>query len=275
MKRGEVFTLTASMLRSYKSCPRKYELEYVEQLKRIDTPGYFEAGTNYHKCVEDMLLGGRGETDNEVVGKMAEAFMKYIPWQNWDINAGGKVEHQFDIKISRWSKIAGKIDAITAGGVPIEHKTSGGKLNERYVRNLMFDDQVSFYLLALSLQRNSPVTKCIYTVCAKPTIKQTQKEDWASYLARVEEWYSVETETKIGTVDVVRSEQELVEFEAHIREMIKEMRKRKFWYRNPSNCSMIECQYAAICQNYDPQVTSGFVKKERQSEELCLNSPQF
>jgi hypothetical protein len=29
------------------------------------------------------------------------------------------------------------------------------------------------------------------------------------------------------------------------------------------------CPYLPICQDYDPEITAGFIKKERMSEELC------
>lgn len=270
-----VITLTASMLRSYKSCPRKFELEYIEQLRPTETPIYFETGTNYHKAIECILTGTNYEAEDDVVAVMAGVFKEHLPWESWNILNGGKTEFEFDIKLSRFAKIAGKIDALTPSGIPIEHKTSSSKLDEKYIRNLEFDDQVSIYLYALSLMRSEPVTECIYTVCQKPTIKHTAKETREEYLERCREWYEMDTESKIGAITVVRTEDELRETENEIKEIVKEIRNRKHWYRNPSNCNLVPCPYSSICKNYDAEVTSGFVKKERGSEELCLESPAF
>ncbi len=51
------FNLTASMLRTYKSCPRLYELQYIEMLKPVVAADYLTTGTNYHAAVENILKG--------------------------------------------------------------------------------------------------------------------------------------------------------------------------------------------------------------------------
>ncbi|GHV55018.1 hypothetical protein FACS1894216_16260 [Synergistales bacterium] len=159
--------------------------------------------------------------------------------------------------------------AICGDGTPVEHKTAGQAIDEKYINSLAWDDQVNFYLLALTLLTGKPVTRVIYTVCQKPTIKQTQKETREEYIERVRGWY---TEDKIKAISVVRSVDELKETEAEVREMTSVIRRQKHFYRNPMNCKLTGCTYSSICLNYDPEITTGFVRKERMSEELSCAS---
>ena len=47
--------LTASMISSYKKCPRRYELEYIHELKPVIVSEALSVGTNYHANVEKIL----------------------------------------------------------------------------------------------------------------------------------------------------------------------------------------------------------------------------
>ena len=253
--------LSATMLRAYKSCPRLYELQYVEGLKPAKPAEYLKTGQDYHSCVEEILKGEKYEADG-IAGSMAASFEKFLPWREWGVK---EIEREFDCKLTPFCHMVGKIDAVCKDGTPIEHKTSSSAIDEKYINSLAWDDQVSFYLLALTLLTGKPVTRAIYTVCQKPTIRQKQNETPEGYLERVKEWYY---ETKIAAVSVVRSVDELKETEGEIRDMASEIRRRRHFYRNPSNCKIMGCQFAPICLNYDPEITSGFVKKERMREEL-------
>jgi hypothetical protein len=170
--------LTASMLRAYKACPRLYELQYIEGLKPEKTPTYFEMGSNYHACVEKILKKESYEADG-VVGSMANAFSLYLPWRDWNVK---EIEHEFDYMLTPFCHMVGKIDAICEDGTPVEHKTTSSGIDEKFINSLAWDDQVNFYLLALTLITGKPVTRVIYTVCQKPTIRQTQKETYEEYL---------------------------------------------------------------------------------------------
>lgn len=254
--------LTASMIRCYKSCPRRYELEYIEMLKPEEKIEALEIGSNYHTRIEALLKGKEWNRDG-VIGKMVEAFDRFVPWRSWEI-AG--VEEEFRVRIGRGVYLIGKMDGIMADGTPIEHKTSGVAVDEKYIDRLAWDDQVSVYLLALSLMRGTPVTRVVYTVCQKPTIRLKQNETEEQYLERVGQWYD---ETKVRVLTVVRRPEELEEKRKEIVNLAREIRGRKHFWRNPSACSIVNCPYAPICLNYDPSLIVGFVKKERRNEELC------
>jgi hypothetical protein len=261
------FNVTASMIRSYKTCPRKYEIEYVELLKPAHLPDYFTIGTDYHACIERLLRGEPYEAKDRVVGIMADSFDRHIPWREWNI---AEAEKEFSVHIGYNLWLRGKIDAILDDGTPLEHKTAGQTIGEKYINHLAWDDQASAYMLALTLLGDKPVTRLLYTVCQKPTIKQTQKETEEEYFTRLVSWYD---ETKTRCLTVTRSLGELRETHTNIKRIAYEMRRRKSgeFYRNPSACALQGCIYSPICLNYDPDITMGFTKKERTS--VSIHAP--
>lgn len=260
--------LTASMLRCFKSCPRKYFFEYVELLKPEVRQEALETGSSYHECLERLLTGG-GVDVVDLPSAMAEAFDRFLPWKNWDVK---DVEKEYRVRIAPGIFLKGKIDALCADGTPIEHKSSSTRPDEKYRSRLFLDDQVSCYLLALSLMRKEPVTRIVYTVCAKPQLRPSSKiadaeENARELLERQRAWFD---EEKVQAFTVVRAAQELTDFQKELiyfgRSLQQE--KRRVWYRNPGGCAIMPCAYQSICQDYDPECLMGFVKKERRNEEL-------
>ena len=257
------FWLTASMLRAYKSCPKKYWFEYVQMLKPSEKPEALAMGSSYHDCLEHIIRGEEFTPDTPVIGIMAEAWKKYIPFHEWDIESP-EVMFEQKLKNSRLA-LKGKMDAVCRDGSIVEHKTTRNTLDDKYLANLAMDDQVSFYLLAQSMKLGRPITTVHYTAIQKPTIRQKASETEEDFLERLAGWY---TEDKVKSFTVTRNERDLQEFYDEISELYKEIKHRKLFYRNPSHCNILGCQFASICQNYDPELMTGFVKKTSQNEEL-------
>lgn len=252
--------ITASMIKAFKNCPKKYFFEYVERLKPTETPEVLETGRNYHEYLEWLLTDKPFEV-TDLPSAMADAFDRFIPWRTWDVS---KVEEEFRVKIGPGVWLKGKIDALTADGTPIEHKSSSVKGDEKYRTRLFLDDQVSCYLLALTLMRGAPVNQIIYTVCQKPQlkIKNTPEE----LLERQRAWFDAE---KVTSFAVVRQTQEISEFQDEVLYLARSIAARKVFYRNPGACAIMPCAYQSICQDYDPECLVGFERKERMNEELC------
>ncbi|MEA5034209.1 hypothetical protein SDC9_142880 [bioreactor metagenome] len=255
--------LTASKLRCFKTCPRKYYFEYIELLKPLERQEALVTGSNYHECLEHLLSTGSCPPVTDLPSAMCEAFNKYISWRNWEVK---DVEQEYKVRLAPGVSLKGKIDALCADGTPIEHKSSSTKPDEKYRTRLFLDDQVTCYLLALSIMRGEPVTKIIYTVCAKPKLKGEGEE----LLARQRAWFD---EDKVQSFMVVRAAQELEDFQNELIYMGRKLQQssRTRWYRNPQACSIMPCAYQSICQDYDPYCLVGFTKKERESEELENN----
>lgn len=248
--------ITSSMISAYKRCPRRYELEYIHDLKPVTISEALAVGTNYHANVEKILR--KEEYDHAgLAGKMAEAFEKYIGWQEWTATP----EEEFRVRISRGIYLKGRLDAVTADGIPVEHKTTGQYSLEKYIDHLAYDDQIAIYMLA------AKSVHAVYTIIQKPTIRQGKSESEAEYLERVSAWYTPE---HVMSVNVYRTSGELEAKREEIIYLVKEIRRAKMFWRNPTTCALTPCPYASICLNYEPEMqTVGFTKKERRNEELC------
>ncbi len=247
--------LTASMIGSYKRCPRLYELEYIHELKPVASSEALTVGSKYHENVEHILK--RESYDHEgLAGKMAEAFEEYIDWEDWE----ALPEQEFRVRLSHGIYLKGRLDALTKDGIPVEHKTTGTNSLEKYVDHLAYDDQIAIYMLVTQSSR------AVYTIMQKPTIRQRQNETEAEYLDRVGEWYSPD---HVESVNVVRTAQELDEKREEIIYLAKQIRRTKLFWRNPNTCALMNCPFASICLNYEPSMqVVGFEKKERRNEEL-------
>jgi hypothetical protein len=248
--------LTASMISSYKKCPRRYELEYIHELKSTESSEALTIGTNYHANVEKILK--HEDYDHEgLSGKMAEAFEKYIEWQDWEAQA----EEEFRVRLTRGVYLKGKLDARTKDGIPVEHKTTGQYSLEKYIDHLAYDDQIAIYMLVTGSKR------AIYTIMQKPTIRQGRTETEDEYLNRVSSWYSPE---HVKSVNVVRSAGELEAKREELIYLARQIRQTKLFWRNPNSCAITTCPYASICLSYEPDMqVMGYEKKERRNEELC------
>ena len=242
--------ITASMIASFKKCPKRYELEYIHDLRPVATSDALLTGTNYHANIEKILA--QEEYDHSgLSGKMAEAFEKYINWQEWQ----AKPEQDFRIRIARGIYLKGRLDAISHEGLPIEHKTTGQFDLLKYIDHLAYDDQIAIYMLATGSAR------AIYTVIQKPTIRLRQNETEEEYLERVSEWYTPE---HITCVNVVRTQGELEEKRQEVIYIAKQIQHTKMFWRNPNTCALTSCPYASICLNYEPQMQLvGFERRER------------
>lgn len=256
---------TTSQIKAFKSCRRLYELQYIELLRPKVESEALTTGSSYHRLVEGILKGVECPSDG-IPAIMASQFKALILPCLPEIE---KVEYQFNVKIGRGKSLIGKIDAICEDGTPVEHKTTSDTIDEKYIHRLNWDDQVTNYLLALSLERKEIINKVIYTVIKKPTIRLKQNETMEDYLKRCVEWYEDDTEHKVATFPVIRSKDDLVEKQAELVHMFKEMKSCKCFYRNPSHCSIMGCSYASVCLSYTPEAGAvDFVKKTKVNEEL-------
>lgn len=254
--------LTASMIRAYKACPRLYELQYIHMLRPERESEALTTGRSYHSLIEDLLNGKPLDTTQGIASAMAHAFNRFIPWHDWGIV---ETEHEFNVKLTPYFLLRGKIDALCEDGCIVEHKTTRNALDDLYLERLALDDQVTVYLAAQSLATQKLVNRVHYTAVQKPTIRIKQGETEELFLTRVGEWY---TPDKVKSFTVVRTSAQIEEAIDDLKALAKEIRNRKLWFRNPSHCSIVDCAYRSICLDCDPETLTGFVKKSNNNEEL-------
>ena len=74
--------LSASLVKTYKMCRRKYELKYLEELEPVGKSQALQDGSDYHETLEKFYKGESGvgyfEGCNPKVEAMAMAYTMYI-----------------------------------------------------------------------------------------------------------------------------------------------------------------------------------------------------
>lgn len=249
--------LSNSGIQCFKACRRKYELKYIEDVRPVQSAEVLERGKSYHEKVELLLRGEGFELDDPKTDAMALAFRKYVMPEIGEVQA---VEEWFHKDLPDGDTIVGRCDGRLADGKLIEHKTTSSDLDEAYIAGLQNDEQILTYMWAYG------TNNILYTVCKTPTIRQKQSETDEEFRERCIYWYDIDTATKIGTINVYRSPEEIEEFDSEIKQMAKEIRDCKFYYRVPSHCMKWNrpCEYMSICRNYDPSMEYiGFEKGGR------------
>lgn len=263
--------ISASLVRTYKTCKRKYELKYLENLEPIVKSQSLQDGTDYHSMIEDFYNGkglGYEEGMNPKICAMAMAYFKYL-WQlNEELKEVEYVEKWFEYPLTKKHYVIGRNDALAKNDIPVEHKTVSCDIDDEYIYSLQWDEQILTYMLANS------INEMYYTVIKKPTIRQRQNESDAEFFNRCLEWYDENTEKKVRLIKVTRS---FVEIEEHRKDLIvmaNEIENCKHFYRNPSACTCFNrrCEYSQVCLNYNPSLEYvDYEKKERFSKEIKEN----
>lgn len=262
--------LSASLIKAYKTCRRKYELKYIEELEPVTKAQALTDGTNYHAGIETFYKDGEILCDmNEPkISAMVWAYVHYIAEQNPDLVEVKTAEKWFEYPLTKKHSIVGRNDAIAKNGMAVEHKTTSNDVDDEYIYGLQWDEQILTYMLATG------INEMLYTVIKKPTIRQKQNETAEEFFERCKDWYATDTDLKVRVVKVIRSKEEIEEYRKALIVLANEIEKCKHFYRNPTACTCYNrrCEYSAVCLNYNPQLTYvEFEKKKRYSEELEEN----
>ena len=254
--------ISSSKVKVYKACKRLYFFKYVENLEYIQTIQTLEDGKTYHSKIEQLYNEGNFEIDEEnpKVSAMACAYQKYI-YPQFKVS---RAEEWLEMKLTPTHTLVGRFDGIAEDGCVVEHKTTSADVDDEYIYNLQWDEQVLNYMLA------SGKNKIYYTVCKKPTIRQKQNENAEEFLNRCIAWYDEDTDKKIRVISVERNKKEIAEqkeaLKAIARDIVTTEKKgEKAFYRNQSHCTCYgrRCEFASICLDYDPKLQYvEFKKKE-------------
>lgn len=263
--------ISATKVKCYKACKRKYYFSYVEELKPVQDAQPFVDGSNYHVMLESLYNNGDFEIDmdNPKVSAMAVAYKKYI-YPQFKVN---RAEETFECSLSSEHTLVGRFDGIAEDGCVVEHKTTSADVDDEYIYNLQWDEQILDYMLV------SGRNEMYYTVCKKPTIRLRQNETNEQFFERCVAWYAEDTDSKIRVIKVTRNAKEIetqkycligiaesMTFDKQTFNTAKAKYKLdNIFYRNPSNCTCYgrRCEFAPICLDYDPKLQYvEFTKKE-------------
>lgn len=235
--------VSVSQLKQFKACRRAWYLHYVEGLEPVTKSDALQTGTNYHALLETLYKDGKLEdVEPTKEAAMAKAYEKYIfPAVKVEL-----AEEWLEKEVTPEVTLIGRVDGMTADGVVVEHKTTSRDIGAEYEYNLMWDEQVLAYMYLTGTRR------IIYTVCKKPTIRLKKDETQEEFYQRMLAWYDEDTESKIRTFDVVRTDEEVQAFVDEFVETVAQM-DGKHCYKNTLHCSSFgaDCPYRSVCLHYD------------------------
>lgn len=233
-----------SQMQCYKSCRKLWFLKYKEGMKSTQFSEPLERGSRYHDCVDEVYKNGMFETTgNPKYDAMAFAYEKYI----YPVFKVKESEKWFEYRIPKESHtIVGRIDGVCVDGVLVEHKTVSGEINEEYMYQLNFDEQVLTYMLC------NDTTEMWYTVCRTPTIRQRKGESDDDFMTRCVEWYETDTDKKITYMKITRTKEQIDTHKKELVELLDEMEYCNSFYRNTGHCNKWGrfCEYSSICLDY-------------------------
>ena len=251
--------VSVSQLKSFKSCRRAWYFKYREDLEPVQRSDALTIGTNYHALIETLYTDGKLDvTEPTKETAMALAYGKYI-YPRVKINVAEEwLEKPIGIADD---VLIGRVDGLTEDGVVVEHKTTSRDIGAEYEFNLLWDEQVLAYMYLTDTR------KIKYTVCRKPTIRLKKGETEEEFFERMCAWYDEDTESKIRTFDVIRTDDEVEAWVTETRDVIKHMHfGNECHYRNTMHCMAFGtmCPYQSICLNYEPgQDYVEFTRREK------------
>lgn len=199
-------TISASMVRSWKSCRRRFFFEYVEEIRPLYTPRPLSFGTAVHAGAEyifekiadgtfsisrcelrERILAAYRPEDLElatVEPELAAIAVEELFRQGFVENVlfgrkvvFEKIEHEFEVKCGYAKRLVGKFDGILQVEIEgrlirllLELKTATSP-DERYYDHLLFDDQATLYVYAAN-ELGHDVRGILYIVLSKPTLRR-------------------------------------------------------------------------------------------------------
>lgn len=259
--------LSATKIKDFKACRRLYYFKYVEGLTPVVDTIALKDGRTYHEKIEEIYDKGYFTLSGDVTDAMSMAYKRYI-YPKLKIS---QVEQWFNYPLNDKHTLIGRFDGITEDGLIVEHKTTIKDIDEEYLYDLQWNEQILCYMLAYN------VNTIYYTVCKKPTIRQKQNETIEEYLQRCDEWYDIDTDDKITIIKIVRTNKEIQDFKEHLIKLADEMEeceKLGRLYCNPNNCNSYgtRCRYSSICLNYNPNIDYvNFIRDETKIKERKQN----
>jgi len=276
--------ISASGIRCWKECRRKYHFIYNENLRPQVTAPAFRFGSLVHTGLAQILQWASADELHGMptVGEIKTVLEKHDDGEPVDAVELYKavhclerwcfhypigahkilaIEEYFEVPIGHGRRLRGYIDAIvedTATGEQwvLEHKTAA-RFDERYMTRLLRDDQATAYIVGAN-KSGYNVKGVMYNILLKPSIRQKKSENREEYIERIKQWYHETNRIVIHNVyrDAEQQEIWLAEIEAVMAD-IRHAKYKQNYYPNASACSIYDCAFDSICLEDTPEVREG------------------
>jgi hypothetical protein len=199
MKGERIRTVTASMIRAWKSCRRRFWFSYIEQLRPRVAARPLTFGRVVHDLLADYLRGRDLPTSHEAFRELyaseeewrlaleemgpQKALIAVESWGEWvmyDALLQGMdvldVEVEFKVNCGYAKRLAGKMDGLARLRVSgrevlaiLEHKTASNP-DDNYLHRLLWDDQATAYIYA-AREMGLDVEGILYNIIPKCPLK--------------------------------------------------------------------------------------------------------
>lgn len=210
---------TASALRTFRSCPRKFYWKYIMRIRPRKRSAGLVIGSHFHHALAEWYTKRRSSMAKISAKHVRAAQQEFAEGMAWfdqsDYDKGMQqvnmlqgmllaygdayhddrtewhldpklVECKFAVDLGDYD-YAGEID-IAHDGFIVEHKTTG-MLDERYVARLSLDTQVRGYILGATVGLGLDVHHVTYNVVAKCKLRMKKTENGRQFDERVLEEY--------------------------------------------------------------------------------------
>jgi len=206
--------LTYSSLNTFRNCPCKYRLRYLECLRGLEKPDTLAFGSVIHRGLEvwyrlltdpHRLMKVLDSLDAEYADRAGDeaqkqkwhlarailtGYVRRYPSEDFEVveiekEFGCPIRNPETVRTSQTFTMAGKVDGIVRLGgelYVLEHKTAAS-LTGDYLDRLWSDTQIAMYVCYLR-DLGYPVVGVLYNILLKSKIKQRAGETEEEFQAR-------------------------------------------------------------------------------------------
>lgn len=271
--------LSASRIRCFKECRRKYWFRYVENLEPITKALPLALGRAVHTGLEILDKGKTLEEakaaimlqyedwPEEEAGILPDHALAIVSGYHNHVKPDWKtidLESRFEVHCGKGRRLIGYFDGIIERGghtYILERKTAR-VVDEKYLHNLLWDEQASIYAYAAQ-ELGLNISGILYDIIQKASIRQKKNEIETAFVKRLQEWY--QTPDRYTRHLVTRNNEQLETLAEDIRSVALDMsmtEREGRYYRNPAACQIFGCPFRSICLEDSPEARTEFKTKE-------------
>jgi len=271
--------MSASKIRCFKECRRKYYFRYIESIEPITKALPLALGKAVHTGLEILDGGGTMEQAEAAINLQYEDWPEedtgMIPVHALAIVAGYHeyvkpdwkiidLESRFEVSCGKGRRLIGYFDGIIErnGHTYILERKTARTVDEKYLHNLLWDEQASIYAYAAS-ELGLNIKGILYDIIQKASIRQKQNETEEEFIERLREWYKAPS--RYTRHLVTRNRNQIESLADDIRDVALDItvtEREQRWYRNPAACQIYGCAFRSICLEDTPEARTEFQTKE-------------
>ena len=197
--------LSASKIRCFKECRKKYYFRYVENLEPVRKALPLALGRAVHtglefldsgktiQDAEDAIMLQYDDWPAEDIGilpthalAIVNGYNEYSPI-DWEVIG---MENSFTVSAGKGRRLVGFFDGIIRrnGKLFLLERKTARVVDSKYLNGLLWDEQASLYAYAAK-ELNLKISGILYDIIQKASIRQKKTETQEQFVTRLQEWY--------------------------------------------------------------------------------------